>query len=129
MSVDTIGNFLTSIRNAVSRAKRKMVVPYSNMKFEIASVLKKEGFVQDIRIEGEDKKELVVFLKYVQNESPIHEIKQISKPGRRIYVQNSCIPVVIGGLGIAIITTNKGVITNKQAKELGVGGEVICTVW
>lgn len=129
MSIDTIGNFLTSIRNAISRAKRNVVVPHSKMKHAIALVLKEEGFVGDVRVQGEDKKELVVFLKYVQNESSIHEIKQVSKPGRRVYVQESCIPVVVGGLGVAIITTNKGIMTNKAARVHGIGGEIICTVW
>lgn len=130
MSVDTIGNFLTMIRNAVARAKRSVNVPYSKLPYAMASILKEEGFVKDIVIEDAvPQKRMIITLKYVNNESAIHEITQISKPGRRVYVPNTCIPTVIGGLGVAIITTNLGVITNKAARARNVGGEVLCTVW
>ena len=130
MSVDTIGNFLASIRNILARAGKSVSVPYSSMKNRIAEVMKAEGFIKEIQISGEgiDKK-LILILKYVENESVIHELQQISKPGRRVYVNVSSIPTVIGGLGIAIMTTNKGVMTNKQAKQDLVGGEIICTIW
>ena len=130
MSIDSVGNFLTSLRNSIARANRLVKVPYSNFKHEIAKILLQEGFIKDVYVENEgvDKK-LVVNLKYVNNESVIHEIVQISKPGRRVYAQSSCIPVVVGGLGIAIMSTNKGVITNKKTRDLGIGGEIICTIW
>ena len=130
MSIDTVGNFLTSIRNSISRVNRIVKCPYSIFKHKIALVLLQEGFVKNVYVEGEGvEKKLVVLLKYVNNESTIHEIKQISTPGRRIYINATSIPTVIGGLGIAIITTSKGVMTNKQVKECGIGGEIICTVW
>lgn len=130
MSIDSVGNFLTSLRNSIARANRLVKVSYSSFKHEIAKILLQEGFIKDVYVENEgiDKK-LVVNLKYVNNESVIHEITQISKPGRRVYAQSSCMPVVVGGLGIAIITTNRGVITNKKTRDLGIGGEIICTIW
>lgn len=133
MSVDTVGNFLTVIRNAVGRAMGIIDVPYSRLKHDIALVLQQEGFIAAIVVEGNDielhKKRLKVKLKYVQNESVIHEIKQVSKPGRRMYVKSDVIPTVINGLGIAILTTSKGVMTDKQARQSRIGGELICTVW
>jgi small subunit ribosomal protein S8 len=130
MSIDTIGNFLTSIRNSIARVSRFVKVPYSKLKHNIALTLLKEGFIKDVSIEGEGvEKKLVIGLKYVNNESVIHEIVQISTPGRRVYIKSTCIPTVIGGLGIAIMTTNKGIMTNKQVRELKIGGEIICTVW
>ncbi len=130
MSVDSIGNFFTSIRNAVARASRFVKVPYSKFKYQIGLILLEEGFVKDVCIEGDgiDKK-IVVFLKYVNNESVIHEVKQVSKPGRRVYIKFNSIPIVIGGLGIAIVTTSNGVMTNKKLKEQNIGGELICTIW
>lgn len=130
MSVDSIGNFLASMRNVLARAGKSVSVPYSSMKHRIAEVLKSEGYLRDIQVSGEGiEKKLTLFFKYVENESVIHSINQISKPGRRIYVNVSSIPTVIGGLGIAVMTTNKGVMTNKQAKDNGIGGEIVCTVW
>lgn len=130
MSVDSIGNFFTSIRNAVARASRFVKVPHSNFKYQIGLILLEEGFIKEVCVEGDgiDKK-IVIFLKYVNNESVIHEVKQVSKPGRRVYIKFNCIPIVIGGLGIAILTTSKGVMTNKKLKEQNIGGELICTIW
>jgi small subunit ribosomal protein S8 len=130
MSVDSIGNFLTAIRNSVSIADRYLKTPYSKLKEKILEILLNEGFIKGYNVEGElAEKKIVVFFKYVNNESVIHQIQQISKPGRRIYARSSCIPIVIGGLGIAILTTNKGLMTNKQVVEHKIGGEIICTVW
>jgi small subunit ribosomal protein S8 len=130
MSVDSIGNFLTSVRNAVSRAARIVEVPYSKFKHEIANILLREGFINNIAIAGEGiEKKLVISFKYVKNESVIHEITQISKPSRRVYVKSNAVPTVINGLGVAIFTTNLGLMTNNQLKEKKIGGEFICTVW
>jgi small subunit ribosomal protein S8 len=129
--VDTLGDFLTIIRNGVLASKKQVVAPYSHLKYKVAQLLKDEGFIKDVLIE-EDKskhKQLRVLLKYIENESVIHEIKRISTPGRRMYESVAHLQPVIGGLGIAILTTNRGVMTNKQARRLLVGGEVICTVW
>jgi small subunit ribosomal protein S8 len=131
MSVDVIGNFLTIIRNGVMASKPWVVAPYSKIKFDVATILKDEGFIRDVELVENDsvKKEIKVFLKYVNGESVIHEIKRISTPGRRDYVGANAIKPVIGGLGVSILTTSSGVISNRKAKELGVGGEVLCTVW
>lgn len=131
MSIDTIGDFLTIIRNGIAAVKRDVYVPYSNLKYEIAQVLKDEGFIKDVVIEKDenDHRLLKIFLKYLDGESVIHEIKRISTPGRRNYAGFTGIKPVIGGLGISIISTNRGLMTNKKAKELKVGGEVICTIW
>lgn len=131
MSIDTLGDFLTIIRNGVLASKRQVVAPYSNMKHQIASILKDEGFIRDVTTEENENghQQLKVTLKYVDGESVIHEITRISTPGRRNYESVANLQPVIGGLGIAILTTNRGVITNKKARQLKVGGEVICTVW
>ncbi len=131
MSIDAIGDFLTIIRNGLMASKRSVVAPYSKLKFEIVKILKEEGFVKDFEIvEEEPSKKLVkVFLKYVDGESVIHEIVRKSTPGRRVYERASQMKFVIGKLGISIVTTNKGIMTNKKARELSVGGEVICSIW
>ncbi len=131
MSIDSIGDFLAIVRNGVLASKRVVVAPYSALKFEIARILKDEGFIKDVVVEDleHNKKQIKVFLKYMKGESVIHEITRISTPGRRAYAGHGAFKPVIGNLGISIITTNQGVMTNKQARQRGVGGEVICTVW
>lgn len=131
MSIDTIGDFLTIIRNGVLATKRDVTMPYSRLKYEMARILFDEGFIRgaDV-IETEDhKKQIKVALKYVRGESVIHEIQRVSTPGRRTYKGHTGFKPVIGNLGISIITTNQGVMTNKQARARRVGGEVLCTVW
>jgi small subunit ribosomal protein S8 len=111
-------------------SKSFVLAPFSKLKFDIANILKDEGFVRNaVVIEQDDKKFIKIFLKYIDGESVIHELTRISRPGRRDYKGVSNIKPVIGGLGVSILTTNKGLITNRKAKELGVGGEVICTIW
>jgi len=131
MSVDAIGDFLTIIRNGLMASKPRVVVPYSKIKFEIATILKDEGFIRDCSVlDGQDnKKSIEIKLKYVDGESVIHEIDRVSKPGRRSYAGASSVKPVIGGLGLSILSTNRGVMSNLKARELNVGGEVICTVW
>ena len=131
MSIDAIGNFLTIIRNGLMVSKPFVVAPYSKMNEAIAQILKNEGFIRSVAVTQEDehRKQLKLFLKYVDGESVIHELSRVSKPSLRKYAGAQSVKPVIGGLGISILTTNKGIITNKQAKELGVGGEIICTVW
>lgn len=131
MSIDTIGDFLTIIRNGVARSKPFVCAPYSKLKHQIATLLHEEGFVKDVVVEGDTvaERHIKVMLKYVDGESVIHEITRQSTPGLRVYRGSDSIRPVIGGLGISILTTSKGVLTNKKAKALSVGGEVICTVW
>ncbi len=130
MSIDTIGDFLTVVRNGLMVGKRSVSVPHSKLKEEIARVLKDEGYIKDFTMVQEDEKpSLKVMLKYVSGEPVIHEITRISTPGRRCYEKSKQLTSVIGGLGISIVTTNRGIMSDKQAKKLSVGGEVICHVW
>ena len=130
MSIDTIGNFLTVIRNGLMVKRRTVALQHSNMREAIALVLKNEGFIRDFKKTQEDNKAvLTVVLKYVDGESAINEITRISTPGRRQYERSNDMTSVIGGLGISILTTSKGVMTDKQATQQGIGGEVICHIW
>ncbi len=132
MSIDILGNFLTIIRNGITRSKPFVDVPYSNLKHELASILLEEGFINGVEVIHADdvvNKGLRILLKYVNNESVIHEITRISKPSRRIYAGVRSMKPVIGGMGISVLTTNKGLLTDKTAKKMRVGGEIICTVW
>ena len=130
MSIDTIGDFLTIIRNALMVSKRSVSVPFSNVKLGIAKVLKEEGYIKDFQqVDNENNKPcLVMYLKYVKGMSVIQGIKRISTPGRREYLGTKKMRGVDGGLGIAILSTNKGIMTDLQARKLDVGGEVICHV-
>jgi len=129
--VDVVGNFLTVLRNAIMVYKRTAVVPYSNLKAEIARVLKEEGFIKDYRREvtGEVQDRLLIYFQYVDGESAIHEIKRMSTPGCRSYKRVSDVQPLLGGLGLAILSTNRGVISDRVARREKVGGEVICHVW
>lgn len=131
MSVDAIGNFLTIIRNGIMTGKNEITAPYSRLKHEISRVLLEEGFIRDVEEieQGNNKKQLKIGLKYVKGESVIHEIDRESTPGLRLYNGHKKFKPVIGNLGISIVTTNRGVMSNKKARSLGVGGEVLCTVW
>lgn len=130
MSIDAIGNFLTIIRNGVMVQKRQVRIPHSMLKQQIADVLKQEGYIKDFAVEADgNKREITVYLKYVNGESVIHEISRVSKPSCRYFERKNNIKPVIGGLGISILTTNQGIVTDKKARELNVGGEVICRVW
>lgn len=131
MSIDSVGNFLTIIRNGLMRSKRYVLAPYSRMIHNIATILKEEGFVKDIEVIDDvvSKKALKIVFRYVDGESVIHEIQRISKPSRRHYEGASQLRPIIGNLGISILTTNKGLMTNKRARQENIGGEIICTVW
>ncbi|MFW5984896.1 MAG: 30S ribosomal protein S8 [Halanaerobiaceae bacterium] len=128
---DSIADMITRIRNANNVNKDKVDIPASNMKNNIAKVLKDEGFIREYKmLESSPQNKIRVYLKYGENgEKVISGLKRISKPGLRVYVQNDEIPRVLGGLGIAILSTSRGVITGKTARKEGIGGEVICYVW
>jgi small subunit ribosomal protein S8 len=130
--MDTIADFLTIIRNGIMASKPFVVASHSKIKADIANILKEEGFIRNFAIEDAQTgvgKNLKVSLKYVDGESVIHNIKRISAPGRRTYKRVSQFKPVVGGLGVSILTTDRGIISNKKAKKFGVGGEIICTVW
>ena len=129
---DPIADMLTRIRNANTAKHDTVDVPSSKMKLAIADILVKEGFIKKYDVvEDGNFKTIRITLKYGKdkNEKIIYGIKRISKPGLRIYANKEDMPKVLGGLGVAIISTNQGVITDKQARELGVGGEVLAFVW
>ena len=126
---DPIADMLTRIRNGQSADKVSVSMPSSKYKQTIAAVLKDEGYVSDWRVEGDGvKKQLVVDLKYYMGKPVIEKITKISRPGLRIYKSAEELPRVIGGMGTAIISTSKGMMTDRTARENGQGGEVICTV-
>lgn len=128
---DPVGDMLTRLRNASRARHDKVVLPASKLKFEVAKVLKQEGFLADcVFHERKPQGELTLMLKYGQDRAPaISGIKRISKPGLRRYVPVGEIPQVLSGLGIAILSTSKGVLVDHEARKQGVGGELICTVY
>ena len=127
---DTIADMLTRIRNANQMRYETVEIPTSKIKVEIARILKEEGYITDYAVTGDLKKTMTVTLKYgPNNERVISGLKRISKPGLRNYVSAENLPKVLNGLGIAIISTSAGVITDKEAREKNVGGEVIAYVW
>ncbi len=126
---DPIADMLTRIRNGQSADKVSVSMPASKYKQSIAEVLKEEGYITDWKVEGEGaKKDLVIDLKYYMGKPVIEKIQKVSRPGLRIYKSAEDLPQVIGGMGIAIISTSKGMMTDRAARESGQGGEVICTV-
>jgi len=131
MLTDPIADMLIRIKNAVMRKKDRVSVPYSKMKERIVDILKKEGFITDYKVEGEGvKKNIDIYLKYdEQGEPVINDVRRISKPGRRIYVSKDEVPWVKTGMGIAILSTSKGIVTDREARRLKIGGELICEVW
>jgi len=126
---DPIADMLNRIRNANVRRQETIEVPTSKMKKAIAQIMLEEGFIKSVE-ESEDGKTLKITLKYGPNkERVITGLKRISKPGLRVYAGKDEIPRVLGGLGIAILSTSKGIMTDKQARKEGIGGEVICFIW
>ena len=131
MLTDPIADMLTRIRNANKAMHDRTEMPTSRLKAQIARILKEEGYIRDFSIvKGESFDTLVVELKYGKGrERVITGIKRVSKPGRRVYARKDRLPRVLGGMGTAILSTSKGVITSRTAEQEGIGGEVICFVW
>lgn len=131
MMTDPIADMLTRIRNANLVYLDKVEVPASKMKRAIAEIMKKEGYIKDLEYIEDGKQGILrIYLKYGPNkERVITGLKRISRPGRRVYARKGEIPRVLGGLGIAILSTSKGILTDKEARRQGVGGEVICYIW
>jgi small subunit ribosomal protein S8 len=128
---DPIADMLTRIRNASSARHEKCIVPRSRLKIRIAEVLKQEGFIKDFVVhEDGPQGAITILLKYSADREPaISDIKRISKPGLRRYVATDSIPRILNGMGIAILSTSKGVLVDREARKQKVGGELICTVW
>lgn len=131
MMTDPISDMLTRMRNALSAKQNFVIVPFSKFKIEILNTIKKSGYIEDAKEMGEIPSKIIkIKLKYASSgKSVISGLKKISKPGRRVYVNQNNLPVVLGGLGVAIISTPQGVMTNIEAKKKNVGGEVICEVY
>lgn len=130
MLTDPIADMLTRIRNSMRIKSDKVDIPISKMKLEIAKIMKEEGFIRAYKILKDRKQGILrVIPKYVDNQSIITGLRRVSRPGRRYYVNKDEIPKVIGGLGVAILTTSKGIMSDKTCRQEGVGGEVICYVW
>lgn len=126
---DPVADMLTCIRNAQAMGIQSISLPFSNIKSEILRILKEEGFIQDFEVMASDnKRDLQVSLKYYQGRPVIEKIKRVSRPALRVYRGYDEIPVIRGGLGIAIVSTPQGVMTDKTARSQKVGGEVLCTV-
>lgn len=128
---DPVADFLTRVRNAIRAKQQKVDVPASKLKAEIARILKEEGYISNFKgTEENGQKLLRVYLKYSNaNEAAISNLERVSKPGCRVYVGRTEIPRVLGGLGINILTTPRGVMTGRDARKQGVGGEILCQVW
>ena len=128
---DPVADFLARIRNAIRARHPKLDVPASKLKLEMARILKEEGYVANYKAMEEDGRKLLrVYLKYGDNhDAAISNLARVSRPGCRVYVGRNEIPRVLGGLGIVILTTPKGVMTGSQARKQGVGGEILCQVW
>ena len=128
---DPVADFLARIRNAIHARHPKLDVPASKLKLEMARILKEEGYVANFKAVEENGRKLIrVYLKYgSDHEAAISNLARVSRPGCRVYVSRAEIPRVLGGLGIVILTTPKGVMTGHQARKQGVGGEVLCEVW
>jgi small subunit ribosomal protein S8 len=128
---DPIADMLTRVRNASAQRHSRVEMPTSRMKLEIARIMTEQGYVSGYEVvQGEHGDVLRIELKYGRNrERVISGIKRVSKPGRRIYARKDSLPKVLGGLGTAVISTSRGLVTSAEAKKLGVGGEVICFIW
>ncbi|OQM34112.1 30S ribosomal protein S8 [bacterium endosymbiont of Pedicinus badii] len=125
---DPIANFLTSIRNAQKARKKSIFSTYSKIKYEIAKILEKEGYIQNCDLKKKKFFCIKIVLKYFQKQPVIENIKRISKPGLRIYSKKKDIPKIMGGMGIVILSTSKGIMTDKKARKMNLGGEIICSI-
>lgn len=132
MSVsDPVADFLTCVRNAVGARHRKVDVPASRMKTEIAKVLLRERFINNFKVIEDTQQGLLrIYLKYTGDDtSVITGVRRVSKPGRRVYVGKARVPRVMGGLGISVLSTSRGLMTDREARDAGLGGELVCQVW
>ena len=126
---DPIADMLTRVRNAQMRRQTKVTMPSSTLKVSVATVLRDEGYVHEFDVTGDAKKELNIRLKYYRGQPVIEEVSRISRPGLRVYRAMDELPRVKAGLGIAIVSTSRGVMTDRAARQAGLGGEVLCTVF
>lgn len=127
---DPVGDLLAQIKNASMARLKSIELPHSKMKMSVARILSQEGYVGTVEATGnEPKRKMTISIKYLGEDPVITGVKRMSKPGLRTYVNRNTIPTVVGGMGIAIISTPQGVMTGKDAKTKGIGGELLCTIW
>jgi small subunit ribosomal protein S8 len=130
MMTDPLSDMLTRIRNGLGAGLREVSIPASKLKIRIAEIMRDEGYLEGLEVEADSKQGLIkVRLKYDNDESVVTGMKRVSRPGRRVYVGSDEIPRVLNGMGIAILSTSSGIMTDAQAREAHVGGELLCTVW
>ncbi len=129
MSEDTIADFLISIKNGYLAKKKGVDIPYSNLKKKLAQILVEEGYLAGVRVKEEKFKTLEVLLKYDNKKPALSHVERVSKLGLRVYKSRRRIPTIMGGLGLVILSTSKGLMTGKEAKKKGLGGEFICQIW
>ncbi len=131
MYTDPISDYLTRIRNAQKAKKKSVEIPASKLKIKITEILNRNGFIGEFNVVETKNKQgnIVIKLKYVNSDGVIIGLQRVSRPGIRKYVESTGIPKVLNGLGVAIVSTSKGLMTDKEAKKLGVGGEVLCSIW
>ena len=130
MNNDTISDFLAQLKNAYLARHKNVEVSYAKILLELGKILKSEGYISEIKTQSDkNKKTILIELLYTNRKPAITDVKRVSKPGLRVYVSKQRIPYVYGGLGTAIISTPKGVMTGKEAKKQNIGGEVLCKVW
>lgn len=128
---DPIADMLTRIRNAIAAEKKEVAIPLSKIKLEISKVFKQEGYITDFKVERKEfPARITIDLKYTDKKNNVIEgLKRISKPGRRVYVDVDEIPKVLGGLGVSVVSTSKGILTGKECKKKNVGGEILLHIW
>ena len=131
MTTDPIADFLTRLRNAVAAKHASLELPASRMRADLARILQEEGYVRDFQVVREGPQGTIrISLKYGPAGEPVlRGLRRVSRPGRRVYMGKDALPKVLGGLGICVVSTPRGVLTDRQAREMGVGGEVLCTIW
>lgn len=130
MNTDPIADYLTRVRNAISARHKRVLVPSSNMKMQITKMLAEHNFIAGFEVIDDNKQNVLkITLRYTDGESAIAGLKRISTPGRRVYVGAEELPRVLNGMGVAIVSTSQGLMTDRNARKLGVGGEVICHIW
>jgi small subunit ribosomal protein S8 len=129
MHQDPISDLLTRVRNASLARLTRVAIPSSKLKLEVLRILKEEGYISDYSISDKYHGVIKIYLKYNNGKSVISEIKRVSRPGRRCYAHVDKLPKTLNGYGVTVVSTSKGVMTDKSAEKLGVGGEVICQVW
>lgn len=128
--MDSIADMLTRIKNALRAGHRQVIMPHSKLREAIAQILVDEGYLQSLKvIKKEPQADLELNLKYIDSTPAISEVKRISKPGRRLYTSSQNIPASLGGYGLTILSTNQGVISDREARKKNVGGEILCQIW